>query len=133
MKFRRGSGPTAAISVLAFSADGSLLAASNESGNVEVRNVGTDRGSAITVPIQAQGSPIWAAAFGAADLLALASDDGTTYLYQVGESGSNESLAGALADPGSGSQGVGALEFSPNGTYLVTGDTNGAAYLWHLG
>jgi serine/threonine protein kinase len=128
-----GTAICSAISGLSFSADGSVLAASNESGNVELWNVTAGLGNPLALPPKASGLPVWAVAFDSGNLLALACDDGTTYLYQVGAAGSSGSLAGALTDTPAGSQGVGALGFSPNGTYLVTGDTNGNTNLWHQG
>jgi hypothetical protein len=40
--------------------------------------------------------------------------------------------AGRLTDPASGSQGVGAVAFTPDGTGLVAGDTSGITYLWRV-
>ena len=37
-----------------------------------------------------------------------------------------------LTDPASGSQGVGAVAFSPDGQLLAAGDTNGTTYLWRV-
>ena len=47
--------------------------------------------------------------------------------------GASGQPAETLADPGSGSQGAGAVAFSPDGGSLVTGDTNNKAYLWRIG
>jgi hypothetical protein len=38
-----------------------------------------------------------------------------------------------LADPASGSEGVGALAFSADGRQLVASDSNGTIYLWWAG
>jgi len=38
-----------------------------------------------------------------------------------------------LTDPATGSHGVGALAFSPDGQILATGDTNGSTHLWRIG
>jgi len=41
-------------------------------------------------------------------------------------------LAGTLTDPGSGTLGVHAAAFSPDGQMLATGDWNGSTYLWNV-
>jgi serine/threonine protein kinase len=123
----------AAVSALAFSGDGSLLAAANESGSAEIWSVAQSTGSPMQVPATAAGQAVWAISFSGSDLLAMADDDGQSFLYRVAESRLTSSFAGALADPSFGQQGVGALAFSPNGRYLVTGDTSGRAYLWRAG
>jgi WD40 repeat protein len=125
-----GADNCAPVSALAFSADGSLLAAGNESGSAEIWNVASSTGSIIGEP--GNGQPIWAASFSGSSLLALADNDGISYLYKVSET-PGASPAGQLSDPSTGGMGVGALSFSPNGTYLVTGETNGDAYVWHAG
>jgi WD40 repeat protein len=135
--FALASGPCstlcAAVSALAFSGDGRLLAAANESGSAELWSVAQSTGSPVQVPATAAGRPVWAVSFSGSDLLAMADDDGQSFLYRVAESRLTSSFAGALADPSFGQQGVGALAFSPNGRYLVTGDTSGSAYLWRVG
>ncbi|HUC56754.1 MAG TPA: protein kinase [Streptosporangiaceae bacterium] len=122
-----------AVTALAFSNDGRVLAAGDMNGNAELWNTSSHANSTLSVPSAASGDPVWAASFGGSDLLALADDNGYSYLYKVSEDGASASQVAQLADPGHGSDGVGALGFSPNGAYLVTGDTNGDAYLWHLG
>jgi WD40 repeat protein len=121
----------APVSALAFSEDGRLLAAGNESGSAELWNVGSSTGSTISEP--GNGQPIWAASFSGSGLLALADNDGSAYLFKVSEASASATPTGTLTDPNTSTQGVGALAFSPNGSYLVTGDTNGDAYVWHLG
>jgi WD40 repeat protein/tRNA A-37 threonylcarbamoyl transferase component Bud32 len=125
------TGTCSAVTALAFSENGRVLAAGSMSGGAELRNIASGANSSISVP--AAGQPIWAASFSGSGLLALADNDGHTYLYKVNETSPSASPTGQLADPSPGNQGVGALAFSPSGSYLVTGDTNGDAYLWNLG
>lgn len=122
-----------AVSALAFSGDGNLLAAASQSGSAELWSVAQSSGNSIQVPGSAAGQAVWAISFSGSNVLVMGDDDGQSFLYRVTESSLTTSLAGTLADPSSGQQGVGALAFSPNGRYLVTGDTNGRAYLWHAG
>jgi WD40 repeat protein len=80
----------------------------------------------------ANPGPVWAMSF-SGSTLAAADGNGQTYLWNVNASSLTATSAGTLADPNSGAQGVGALDFSPNGKWLVTGDTNGRAYVWAYG
>ena len=121
-----------AVSALAFSADGRLVAAGTERGTAEIWSSATRQGSHIGT---FGGHPaIWGLSFGGSGrqgiMLGMASGDGTTYLWRINAASLSATSAGTLPDPGSGSQGVGTLAFSGNGQYLVTGDTNGSAYLW---
>ena len=120
-------------SALAFSSDGSVLAAGNESGHAELLNVANQSSMSINLPLAASGQSIWGLSFNGAGMLALADDDGDSYLYQVSDSSLSATLVRTLPDPSSGVQGVGELGFSPDGRTLVTADTNGNAYVWHLG
>jgi WD40 repeat protein len=117
-------------SALAFSADGSVLAAGNESGDAELWSVASHSSAQLNLP---SGESIWGLSFNSAGMLALADADGDSYLYQVSDSSLAATLVRTLPDPSSGDQGVGELGFSPDGRTLVTADTNGNAYVWHLG
>ena len=128
-----GSSICSSISALAFSHDGSVLAAGDESGNTELWSVPNQSGTGFDVPQAATGRSIWGLSFSRSGLLAMADGNGHSYLYQVASATLEATLRGQLADPSPGPQGVGTLGFSPDGKYLVTGDTNGKAYLWHLG
>ena len=120
----------AAVSAMAFTADGDVLAAGNESGNAELWSVASGSGSPLNVPSDAIGRSIWSLSFSPSGLLAMADSNGRTYLYHVSPSSLTASLIGALPDPQPGLQGVSAAAFSPDGKYLITGDTNGNAYVW---
>lgn len=125
----------AAVSALAFNGDGTVLAAGNESGSAELWSVAGQTGTALVVPAAAAAQPIWALAFSSGDELAMADADGEVYLYQVDSTALTASITGALSDPNSGDaptgdRGVSTLAFGPDGKVLVTGDTNGSAYLW---
>jgi WD40 repeat protein len=120
----------AAVSALAFSADGRMLAAGNESGAAELWSLPAGVGSPIDPPAAAAGQSIWGLSFSGSALLAMGDNDGQAYLYRIAAGGPTASIAGTLTDPNSGSQGIGTLAFSADGRYLVTGDTNGNAYLW---
>ena len=123
----------AGISALAFNADGSVLAAGNESGAAELWSTSNQTGTGLEVPAAAGSQSIWGMSFSSSGLLALADGNGYSYLYQVASATLQATMRGQLSDPNTGTQGVGTLGFSPDGRYLVTGDTNGSAYLWHLG
>jgi serine/threonine protein kinase len=121
------------VSALAFSTDGSVLAAGNKNGYAELWSVANHSGAALSVPAAGSGQPIWGLSFNSARLLAMADNNGQSYLYRVNNTNLSATLDGTLSDPSSGTHGVGELGFSPDGRYLVTADTNGNAYVWHLG
>ena len=126
------------MSALAFNRDGGVLAAANESGSAELWSVAGQTGTQFDVPAAAAGQPIWALAFSDVGELAMADSDGEAYLYQVDSGALTASVVGALRDPNSGDTpagdaGISALAFGPDGNVLVTGDTNGNAYLWRVG
>ncbi|HEX6930840.1 MAG TPA: hypothetical protein VF162_01755, partial [Streptosporangiaceae bacterium] len=119
----------AAVSGLAFTGDGAVLAAGNLSGNAELWSVRASRGAAIQTA--SEGSPvIWAMSFGGTNVLAAACGNGHAYLWRVNTARLTAAISGDVTDPRPGSLGVGAVTFSPDGRHLVTGDTSGVAYLW---
>ena len=119
-----GPGGQQDATAVAFSPDGSTLASGYTDGKVYLWNVASQAHTVISEP-----ATVWGVAFSRGGLLAIGDDDGTTYLV---DPASGQTRA-TLADPASGSQGVGAVAFSPDGTILVAGDTNGTTYLWRIG
>jgi WD40 repeat protein len=67
-------------------------------------------------------------AFSKNGMLAVGDTDGSTYLLAA----ATGDYVAALTDPASGSQGVGAVTFSPDGRLVAAGDTNGTTYLWRV-
>ena len=121
-----------AVSGLAFNDDGSVLAAGSINGNALLWSVSAKQAAAI--PAASQGSPaIWGMSFGGAGTLAVASASGRLNVWNVNPGNLTATLAGSVTDPHPGSDGVGAVTVSADGRYLVSGDTNGSAYLWKLG
>jgi WD40 repeat protein len=114
------------VTALAFSADGRLLAATDKNGRALLWSVATSHGVPLATPA---GSPVWGASFGPG-VLVLADGDGRAYLWRIQTPAPTASPVGFLADPRTGPDGIGALAFSHDGKYLVTGDTNGSSYLW---
>lgn len=120
-----GQGTDQPVTAVAFSPDGSTLATGYNDGQVYLWNIA----SKTLKTVISEPETVWGLAWSRTGLLAIADNNGSTYLVN----GASGQPAGTLADPGSGSQGVGAVAFSPNGRSLVTGDTNNKAYLWQIG
>jgi WD40 repeat protein len=112
------------VTAIAFSPDGQTLATGNYNGTAYVWNIVSGTRTVITEP-----AIIWGVAISTSDMLAIGGDNGSTYLWNL----STREASATLTDPATGSQGVGALAFSPDGRTLATGDTNGSTYLWRTG
>jgi WD40 repeat protein len=120
-----GEGADQPVTAVAFSPDGSTLATGYQDGHVYLWNIA----SKALIRVISEPETVWGLAWSRTGLLAIADNDGSTYLVN----GASGQPAGTLTDPGAGTQGVGAVAFSPDGGALVTGDTNNEAYLWRIG
>ena len=112
------------VTAIAFSPDGKTLATGNYNGTTYLWNVASGTHTVIPEP-----ATVWGVAISKSDVLAIGDDNGSTYLWNL----STRHASATLTDPATGSQGVGALAFSPDGKTLATGDTNGSTYLWRIG
>ena len=118
-----------AVTALAWNPAGTVLAAGT--GSAQIRAGALYLINPATVANRSLGSigPVWALSF-AGGTLAAADGNGQTYLWTNSTAALTATAAGTLPDPSPGTDGVGALAYSPAGHLLVTGDTNGHAYLW---
>jgi WD40 repeat protein len=112
------------VTAIAFSPDGKTLATGNYDGTTYLWNIASGTRTVITEP-----ATVWGVAISKSDVLAIGDKDGSTYLWDL----STGKASATLTDPATGSQGVGALAFSPDGQTLATGDTSGSTYLWRIG
>lgn len=112
------------VTAVAFSPDGKTLVTGNNDGTTYAWQIATGAHSVISTP-----ETVWGLAVSRQGILAIGDADGSTYLYNL-NTGNPETT---LTDPGSGSQGVGAVAFSPDGRTLAAGDSNGTTYLWRTG
>ena len=126
------AGPCAAVTALAFSTQGQVLAAGNKSGHAQLWDSASESGNPITLPAVTAHHGIWGLSFNPSGLLAIASTNGYSYLYHVSSGTLKATPARSFGDPDPGLHGVAAVAFSPDGNYLATGDSNGQAYLWQL-
>ena len=111
------------VTAVAFSADGTTIATGDSGGTAYLWNLAGQTHTVISEP-----GTVWAVAFSKNGTLAVGDADGSTYL-RAAATGDNMAT---LTDPASGSQGVGAVAFSPDGRLLAAGDTNGTTYLWRV-
>ena len=112
------------VTAIAFSPDGKTLATGNYNGTTYLWNIASGTHTVIPEP-----ATVWGVAISKSDVLAIGGDNGSTYLWNL----STGNMSATLTDPATGSHGVGALAFSPDGQILATGDTNGSTYLWRIG
>jgi serine/threonine-protein kinase len=109
------------VTAAAFTPDGKILVTGNMDGTTYLWNLASGTHTVITAP-----GTVWGLAVSAGNLLAIGDDDGSTYLWDL----RTLTQVAVLRNPGSGSQGVGAVAFSPDGRMLAAGDTNGTTYVW---
>jgi WD40 repeat protein len=112
------------VTAIAFSPDGKTLTTGNYDGTTYLWNIASGTHTVITEP-----ATVWGVAISKSDVLAIGDKDGSTYLRDL----STGNASATLTDPATGSQGIGALAFSPDGQTLATGDTSGSTYLWRIG
>ena len=116
---------SASITALAFSPDGKILAASDNTGHTYLWNLATGSQGAILSDSGSSGA--FSIAFSPdGKTLAVGDGSGRTYLFNA----ATGKPAGSLPDPGS--TGVNSVTFSPDGKTLAAGDGNGHAYLWNV-
>ena len=120
----RLTGPTGAVNSVAFSRDGTTLAAGNADGTVRLWDVATHRQIAtLTGP----GGPVTSVAFSRdGTTLAAGNADGTIWLWDVT---THRQIRGPLTGP---TGPVNSVAFSPDGTTLAAGNADGTIRLWDV-
>ena len=118
--------PTA-VSAVAFSPDGTLLATADADGTVRLWNPATRRPIGVTLHASARNG-VWGVAFSPdGTLLASADGDGTVRLW-------NPATGRPIGKPiqaTSAAYGVSGVAFSPDGTRLASADGDGTVRLWN--
>ena len=116
---------SASITAIAFRAGGKTVDASDNSGNIYLRDVATGSQTAAFTDSGSDGA--YSVAFSPDGKIVAAGDgNGRTYLWNVA---TGKPIV-TLADPGS--KGVNSVAFSPDGKIVAAGDGNGRTYLWNV-
>jgi len=115
---------------LAFSPDGTLLAASSDTGDsTQLWHVATHSIAATLTDPGGGKNTVYSVAFSPdGKMLAVGDTDDSTYLWDV----ASGHIVATLTDPGGGNAAVEAVAFSPNGQTLAVGDFDGSTYLWNV-
>ncbi len=112
-----------AVSSIAYSPDGGLLAAGSSSNSVQIWQA--DGGSLIHTMQAPAGQVNWVAFSPDGSLLAVASSDAQIRLWNVAD--------GALAQTLTGHNGpISSVAFSPNGEFVVSGAADGSVRVWSV-
>jgi serine/threonine protein kinase len=115
---------------LAFSPDGTMLAASSDTGDsTQLWDVATHRIAATLTDPGGGRNTVYSVAFSPdGKMLATGDTDDSTYLWDV----ASRRIVATLTDPGGGNAAVEAVAFSPDGRTLAVGDYDGSTYLWNV-
>jgi WD40 repeat protein/serine/threonine protein kinase len=116
------------VNSIAFNAPSNSYAMADANGNIYLWNASSDRITATLSNGSRDNDRIAISPDGS--MVAVGSNGGSTYLWDVagGKPGSNPTTS--LHDPGG--KNVYGVAFSPDGTLLAAGDTDGSTYLWNV-
>jgi WD40 repeat protein len=135
-------GASPEVLAVAFSPQGSLLAAADHDGGVYLWNeasvlTGAARQPSVSLTVP-DGEAVQAVAFSHdGKYLAAGDADGNTYVWSTGNwqlvrTVTDSATATTTVESGDGEAGVTSLAFSADDLVLATGDVNGGVYLWNL-
>ena len=116
------------VNGIAFNATSDSYAVADANGNIYLWNAGSNRLTATLSNGSRDNDRIAISPDGS--MVAVGSNGGSTYLWDVagGKPGSNPTTS--LHDPGG--KNVYGVAFSPDGNLLAAGDTDGSTYLWNV-